>query len=200
MVAQSVAYGQSGREILDRLQTQYKSIDAFQASFTQTISSTFSTAEEHFSGTLILSGDRYRVETGGQTIVTDGKVTWIYNEDEHQVLINNYVKDETTFSLNDFLFHFEDVYEIVSVGRALSAGENLDVLRLRPKDADAYFREIMLVMRTRDDLVTRIEVTDVNDSRMTFQLREIKLNPALGPNVFSFTPPSGTEVVDLREE
>ncbi len=193
------ARAQSGKDVLDRLQDRYRDVAALKAEFTQTVSSPFTTAGEQFSGTLVLSGDRYRVETGQQTIVTDGKTMWIYNADERQVLVNDFVKDETTFSLSDFLFHFEDVYEIVSVGRALSGGENHDVLRLRPKNPEAFFTEITVVMRERDDLVTRLEVVDINDSKMIFSLRKIEMNPDLAANTFVFNPPDGAEVVDLRE-
>lgn len=200
MLMPGLAFAQSGQDVLDRIKARYASIDALQASFRQTVASTFDEEGDTFEGTLLLQGDRYRVETGDQTIVTDGVVTYIWNASENQLLINDYVEDETTFSLNDFLFHFDEVYEIASTGEALLGGKPHHLLRLRPKDPEAYFREITLLMNDADSLITRLEVTDVNDTKLVFQLRDITLNPPLAPDTFTFTPPEGAEVVDLRTE
>ncbi len=199
-LVQPPARAQSGQEVLDRIKARYESIDALQASFRQTITSAYDDAGETYEGTLVLQGDRYRVETGAQTIVTDGTVTYIWNAPENQLLINDYVEDETTFSLNDFLFHFDDVYEIASTGKALIGGKDHHMLRLRPRNPDAYFREITLLMDDRDSLITRLEVVDMNEVKMVFQLNDITLNPPLGADTFTFSPPEGAEVVDLRTE
>jgi outer membrane lipoprotein-sorting protein len=39
---------------------------------------------------------------------------------------------------------------------------------------------------------------DVNDTEKTYTVLEIKINTSLRDTTFVFTPPSGTEVVDLR--
>ncbi|QXD14957.1 outer-membrane lipoprotein carrier protein LolA [Rhodocaloribacter litoris] len=197
---QPAARAQSGQEVVERLKTRYERVDALRAAFRQTLITPDGREGDTFSGTLILRGDQFRVEVPGQTIVTDGRVTWIYNAAENQVLINDYVKDETTFSLNDFLFNFEDRYEIISTGRALLNGKEHRTVRLRPRDPASYFREIMVVMRESDDLITRIEVVDVNETKLVFDLREIELDPPLAPDTFAFTPPPGAEVVDLRSD
>ena len=198
LLGQGTAFAQSGQDIIERLQNKYASFDVLKADFRQTTSSDYLDSEQQFSGTLFFKGTQYRVETESQTIVTDGTVTWIHNMTENQVLINDFVEDETTFMLNDFLFNFEDNYEIVSTGRALLGGKDHHMLRLRTKDPHAFFREVTLLMRDADDLVTRLEVVDMEETKLLFELREIVIDPPVNENTFYFVPPNGTEIIDLR--
>ena len=198
LAGQPLAFAQSGEDVLHRLKTKYDSITALRAEFTQSMESQFLDASESFSGTLILQGEKYRVETVAQTIVTDGRVTWIYNEDENQVLVNDYTEDETTFNINDFFQNYDTAYDIGASEKTTRGGEVHYELALTPKSRDSFFRTVTLWMRDRDNLITRVRVLDVNDIQMTFDLKDILLNPALSPETFLFTPPDGAEIVDLR--
>jgi outer membrane lipoprotein carrier protein len=162
------------------------------------MTSPYSDLEESFAGTVVFQDDRYRVETGAQTFVTNGAITWIYLPTENQVLINDYVEDETAFSLNNFFLNYTERYDVSSSEVAEYQGQTHFVLHLTPKSPDAFFSDVTLWMRDSDNLVTRLKVTDVNETTMTFELRDIELNPSLQADTFSFTPPDGAEVIDLR--
>ena len=77
-------------------------------------------------------------------------------------------------------------------------GERHYRLTLMPKSADSFFREATLWMRDRDDVITKMAVLDVNETRMIFTLDNIELNPSLDADTFRFTPPDGVEIIDLR--
>lgn len=198
LVGHPAASAQDGAALMERLRATYESIDALRAEFTQTMTSEYSDTEESFEGIVILDGNRYRVEAGPNTFVTDGEVTWIYDESKNQVLINDYVEDETAFSLNDFFFKSNEDYEVTQTEQTNLEGETHHILHLAPKRDDAFFSAVTIWMRDRDDLATRLEVLDVNGTRMTFGLDNIELNPPVEDAMFSFTPPDGAEVIDLR--
>ncbi len=200
LLGQPAARAQSGQDVLERIKNTYERIDALRAEFRQITTTPFDETGTSISGVIYLSNDKFRVETEGQTIVSNGRVTWIYNAATNQVLINDNMEDETTFSLSRFLFDFDDTYEIASTGRALLGGKEHHILRLHPKNPESYFREIMVVMRDSDNLVPRIEVLDANDTRMVFELKSIEIDPPLAPDTFLFVPPEGSEIVDLRSE
>ena len=195
---QQPAAAQADGDPMERLRAKYESIDALRAEFTQTMTSEYSDTEETFEGTVILDGDRYRVEAGQNTFVTNGEVTWIYDTAKNQVLINDYVEDETAFSLNDFFFESNRDFELTSTENETVDGEAHLVLHLTPKRDDAFFSDVTIWMREQDDLATRLEVLDVNGTKMAFRLDNIELNPPVDDEMFTFTPPEGTEVVDLR--
>jgi outer membrane lipoprotein carrier protein len=188
-----------GTRLADALAKRYSDIHAMRLRFVQTASSAFMDSDERFSGELVFTETAYRVRTSNQTIVTDGTTTWIHNKAEGQVLINDFVEDETSFSLTSFLRSFSKDYSATWEGKDTLSGAGHDRLRLLPLDDFASFRQVDLWIRASNGLVTRLVALDLNDVRMTFDLSDLEVNPALPADLFQFVLPSGVEVVDLRE-
>ena len=186
-------YAQSSDDVIERLRTRYDAMQAMRATFSQTTSSTFLDNVEHFEGDILIQGDQYRIEMSNQTIVTNTIVSWIFNRSENQVLINDYEPDENTFSLTTFLDEFDSAYDVVSYERK----DKLDVLALRPQDPLSMFRDVTLW--ADGDIVVRLDVVDMNDVKMKFELSDIQFNPELSDQTFIFSIPNGVEVIDLRE-
>lgn len=186
-------YAQSSDDVIERLRTRYDAVQAMRATFSQTTSSTFLDNVEHFEGDILIQGDQYRIEMANQTIVTNTIVSWVFNRSENQVLINDYEPDENTFSLTTFLDEFDSAYDVVSYERK----DKLDVLALRPQDPLSMFRDVTLW--ADGDIVVRLDVVDMNDVKMKFELSDIQFNPELSDQTFIFSIPNGVEVIDLRE-
>lgn len=182
----------------ERLQERYRSLVSMRALFVHTMTSDFLDTNERFSGSLVFEHEKYRVETGSQTIVTDGVVTWVYNIAEGQVLVNDYDADESTFSLTEILRAFDREYDAISVEAAGVDGAPHRVLELAPRDVFADYGSVRLWIRDSDGLVTRMRLVDLNDAVLEFDLSEIEFNPPVDPTVFTFAPPEGVEIVDLR--
>jgi outer membrane lipoprotein carrier protein len=176
----------------------YESIGALRAEFTQTMTSSYTKDAATSSGVLILKGDQYRIETGKQVLVTDGKVTYVYLPAEKQVLINDFVKDETSFSPSDFLLNYGTRFNVTKAEAVQLAGQKHYKLSLTPKKPDSFFTKATIWMRDRDDIITMLEVIDVNETTMTFSLKNVQLNPSLKADTFTFRAPAGAEVIDLR--
>ncbi len=186
------AYAQNGGDILARLRARYESTDALRAHFTQTI------GDAAMEGTLTLRGDAYRIETGDQTLVTDGTTAWVYSKADKQVLVNDAVADETAFSPADFFTNYPDRFDVQVQGSEAIGGVRHDRLKLTPKSGGAFLKEVTLFVRTSDALPTRVQIVDGNGTRVAFDLRDVEVNPRLSSDVFRFVAPQGAEVVDLR--
>lgn len=184
--------------VFDRLLAKYNAITSLRAAFTQTMSSAYMEEDESFTGVLILQGEKFRIETATEVLVVNGHETYVYRPNEQQVLINDVVEDESSFLPNEFLLHHDKRFDVLDVDEVEYEGERHFRLNLKPKDAASFFREATLWMRDRDDVITKLTVLDVNDTRMVFTLDNIEIDPPLAPDTFSFTPPAGVEVIDLR--
>ncbi len=187
-----------GEQLAAQLAERYESIDAMQTRFVQTATSSFMDSDERYSGMLVFTNLAYRITTSNQTIVTDGVTTWVYNSSERQVLVNDYVEDESAFSLTSFLTSFSESYRSTLVGSESLNGVAHQRLDLAPVDDFASFRSVSLWIRSSDMLVTRLVVLDLNDVTMTFELSDLVVNPRLPDDLFSFEVPEGIEVIDLR--
>lgn len=196
-IGHSAAQAQSADSIVERLQAKYESIDGLEATFTQTMSSEYLDAPETASGKVILSGKRVRIETSRQTFVSDGLVTWLYDARTDEVLINDYVEEEM-FPVREFLFDYEQTYDVLSVEGAVDRGSDVQVVRMRARDESTPYRDLTISVRDRDDVISRIELVDVNETRMVFELEDVVLNPTITSETFTFSPPAGSEVIDLR--
>lgn len=192
------AQAQDANALIERLEARYNAVSALQADFTQTMSSAYSDLNESFSGTLLLQGPRYRVETAHQTLVTDGKVTWIYNEPENQVLINQNDESEDGFSIDRLFTDYSERYDVKNVRTENLSGRSHFVLELTPKDPESFFAEVTVWMRGDDSIISRLEVVDQNETTMRFDLKNVSFDPAFDSNTFTFNPPQGAEVIDLR--
>lgn len=191
---------EKARTMATQLSDRYDAIESMRLRFVQTASSAFMDTDERYSGELVFTDTEYRIETSNQTIVTDGVTTWIHNRGQQQVIINDFVEDETAFSLTRFLRSFSEEYRTSWEGTQTLDGSRHDRLRLLPTDDFAAFRQVDLWVRQSDGLVTRLIAVDLNDVRMVFDLSDIKVNPAVPEGHFAFDIPDDVDVVDLREE
>lgn len=191
------ARAQSAEEVIATVRNRLQQSTALSADFDQTFTSEYIDHAESVDGTILLQGDKYRVETSLQTFVTDGNITWIYNRADNQVLINNYVEDETTFSLNRFLFDFDDRYYVAEMEGAPSNSGQYRI-NLRAFDSGEFFPEVTMVVDRARYVITRLEIVDANQTLITINLRNLVFSPEVDPNAFTFDPPEQSDIVDLR--
>ncbi len=183
-------------DIVDRVLEKYTQVVTLQARFQQTMTSDLFQEAESVTGVISMRGESYRIMVGYRTIVTDGTTSWIYNAIENQVLIDDYYEDESTFSVHEFLYRFDDRFSIENTVRTGAIWR----IALRPKDPDDYFRAVELIVRDSDAVITGIEVDDANEVHLSIQLDDILENPVLEDGIFEFLIPEGADVVDLRAD
>jgi outer membrane lipoprotein carrier protein len=192
------ALGQDAVSLTD-VQAAYDALDGLRAAFTQVISSDFAGDTTRIEGTVLLSGNKYRVQTPTQTVVTDGQTTWIYTPADSQVVVNDAEQDASTVTPETFLTASADRYRKTASTPVTRDGTPHVKLTLTATDSTARFKEATLWVRRTDRVVTRMRATDRNGSTLDLRLRNLAINPPLADDPFTFTPPEGIEVIDLRQ-
>ncbi len=180
------------------IRARYGENTTFTAHFNQHVSSAFLDSDERYSGQLLLSGNAYRVETGGQTIVSDGTNLWIHNIAERQVLLSNAEDESDDFSLTSFLGEFDTAYQSTERPDTTIQGQRLRTLSLTPTDPFASFQTVTMWVRPQDAAIVRLSVVDQTDVVMLFLLTDIAFPATLPDSTFHFEVPTGAELVDLR--
>jgi outer membrane lipoprotein carrier protein len=189
---------ESGDAFLARVQSRYEALDAFQARFEQTVESDFAQQATDTEGLLIVSGNRYRVETDQQTYVTDGETSWIYSPADRQVVVNDASADDVSLSPETFFTDYANRFTLESRRDVRDGGVRYAVVDLTPVTERSSFQRVTLRVRLSDLVITRLNVEDRSGSTVTIRLEDVVLNPRLPAGVFTFTPPDDAEVVDLR--
>lgn len=200
LIAAAPAAGQSSSLSLSEVTEAYEALDGLQASFVQVMSSEFAGDSVRVEGSVLLSGDKYRVRTPDQTVVTDGQTTWIYTPADSQVVVNDADTGQSTVTPETFLQASAERYAVRATSPTTRLGVPHLVLEVDATEASTRFRSVRLWVRRSDRVVTRMHATDRNGSTIDLRLRDLSLNPEAlrGPTPFSFSPPEGVEVIDLR--
>ena len=185
---------------LQALQSRYDALEGLWAAFTQVTASEFADDSTRIGGTVLLAGNQYRVETPTQTVVTDGATTWIYSPADSQVVVNAADAEASTLTPQAFLTTAADEYDRTSTRSVTRAGTTHDVLSLTAATSSARFEEATLWVRRSDRIVTRLRAVDRNGSMLDLRLRDIRIDPQISGDPFSFSAPENVEVVDLRSD
>ncbi len=198
-----IAIGQekeiSVKDVTDRMQKRYDKIESATASFTQKVKFGFSQIEQQFSGTIAMKKpSKYRIESEHQTIVTDGSSVWAYSPVNNQVVIDRYKENQNSVSPERFLINLPSNYYVTMLGREREKDIALIVLKLVPKDDRSFVKTVKVWVENATWIVHRISILDANETETTYHLSNFQINTKINDSRFAFTPPAGTEIVDLR--
>lgn len=186
----------TAQEVIQNVQNVYKDITDAKASYTQTIKFSKSKAQTS-SGTLYIKKEKkYRIETGSQTIVTDGNTSWSYTPSKKQVVIDNYKETGNSFSPNKYLFQYPENFYSDLTGTEKISGKDVYVLSLKPRES-GYVKSAKLWVGKDDWMIKKIVIT-TDESTSTYSVKNIQTNTGVSNSKFTFTPPEGTEVIDMR--
>lgn len=189
-------FSQDAQEIIKNVQNVYNGIADAKATFSMSekYSSGKSTSS---SGTIFIKKEnKYKIKTKSYTIVTDGQTSWSYNVSKKQVVIDNYKDDGSTFSPNKFLFQYPENFYSDLTGEEKVNGKDCYVLKLSPRTKGSV-KSAKVWVDKEASLIRKIYIS-TSESSKTYTLKTITLNPGLSSSEFTFTPPSGVEVIDLR--
>jgi outer membrane lipoprotein carrier protein len=186
----------TAQDVIQNVQNSYRDISDAKASFSQTVKFGKQKAQSS-SGTLYIKKEnKYRIETGTQTIVTDGSTSWSYTPAKKQVVIDYYKETGNTFSPNKYLFQYpENFYSDLS-GTEKMNGKDVYVLSLKPRES-GYVKSAKLWVGKDDWMIKKIYIV-TDESTLTYSVKNIQTNIGLSNSKFTFSPPEGTEVIDMR--
>jgi chaperone LolA len=196
MIFVSSSYAQDAQEIIKNVQSKYNSIKDAQATFSQYVKYS-SGSSQSSSGTIYIQKEnKYRIESKNEVIVTDGVTSWSYSKKKKQVIIDNYKNDGNTFSPNKFLFNYPENFYSDLDGTETIAGSECYLLKLSPRHKGSV-KSAKIWVDKDENLIRKITINS-SESSTTYTLKKITLDAGLNSSKFSFSPPEGVEVIDLR--
>lgn len=186
-------------EIVRKLRKKYESIKTLQVQFVQTIYWSLADEEQAVSGTLYLAaGNKYRVETDNQIIVTNGKIVWTYSRDRNQVIISALENSKENPLPRDLMLKYTRESRYTLVGQTRINGRDCYELVFIPKKEDEFLVRTRVWVDKKTWLAVKIEQEDINENITRYELKDFKINLPLSPDLFEFTVQKDMEVVDLR--
>lgn len=193
----SFLYAQSGNEFLRRVQNKFNSLGNFTADFTQTIFAAQGSNPAKVTGKFYYKRkNKFIVELKNETIVSDGNTIWNLNKKFNRVVISYFSDDPTSFSLERFVFDYPRLCKVGLIKDEHAApGEG--ILELTPKDQDMEFKSVKIRIN-KEGLISSLEIIDRGDIKYNFQFSNFKLNLDMPDSKFTYNPPKGIQIIDLR--
>ena len=180
------------RSELEKFSAGLKSV---QLDFTQVVKSQDGRIQEETHGSAWLqSPDRLRWVYAGdfpETIVADGSNVWIYDEALEQVTIkqqSDRVADAPLLILTD-VSQLDQQFLVAELGDF----EDMHLLELKSREEESQFERILMGLDATGIRLMIME--DAFGQRTEIHFKNIVRNVDLDPQLFSFTPPEGTDVV-----
>jgi chaperone LolA len=185
----AIAFSQNAEAVLKSLQNKFDSISSLSVDVTQkTNAKSVQTGKMFFK-----KENNLRIEFPNQIIVADGSTSWNYNKKNKKVIISNY--DETgsgLLSINYLIYQYPSECEL-----SLSSEGDKQILILKPKSNRNNMGVVKLYI-TKENLIDRAIISNKDSGTIEVLFSNYKLNQKLSDSQFTFIPPEGTAVVDLR--
>jgi len=177
------------QDVLDKLQKKFSSINDLTANLSQSV-----------NGNLNLEGMVYykeennlRFEFKNILLISDGVTYWSYNQKDNKVVISDYESEgNKILSIRQIIYEYPEDCEMTTYEL-----NNQTVLELIPKDDTFQFKSIKLFLN-KDYLINEAIIDDPAAGEVEINISDYKLNNNLSEALFVFTPPEGSEIIDLR--
>jgi len=124
-------------------------------------------------------------------VIADGKRLWLYDPELEQVTVKTL--DATLGSTPAMLLSgtgkLRDAYDVAREYEQ----DGLSWVELAPKAGEGDFARVRLAFSATE--LQRMELTDTLDQVTSIELSDVERNPTIADDLFTFTPPPGTDVV-----
>ena len=177
-------------QLLKAVQDKFDTIENLSADIKQSIG-----GKESLSGKIFYKDEnKFYIELKNLNIISNGSTVWNFNKKENKVIINEFDdSDPSALSINKIIREYPDESNI-----AYQSDNGKDVLVITPKPgSDINFDKAKLWIN-KDKLVEKINIERTASGNMMIELLNYKLNQNLSDTKFTFTPPEGSTVIDLR--
>jgi chaperone LolA len=189
LVSASIFSQNNGNNLLQALQNKFNNLSDLTAQFEQSANGTVNLAGKIF----YQKGNKLRLELKNITIVSDGNTVWNYNKNQKKVIISNYDgSDPSILSIENLINNYPSKCSVTE-----ETNGNERMLTLIPKDSDLNFSRLNLTVG-KNNLIEKAEIDEPASGTVIITLKNYKLNTGINNSEFTFTPPEGCKVIDLR--
>jgi outer membrane lipoprotein carrier protein len=186
----NVSFGQdSASDILQNIRDKFETINDLSADLTQSVNGNL-----NFNGKVYYKKEnKLRFEFKNILVISDGENAWNYNQKDNKVIITDYENEgNKILSLRQIIYEYPEDCEMSTY-----ESEGQRVLELIPKNDNFSFNFIKLYL-SNDYLIKKALIDDPASGTVELSLSDYQLNKNIPDSFFQFSPPEGSQVIDLR--
>jgi outer membrane lipoprotein carrier protein len=185
--------------LLDEVSTKTKSYKSIKADFSYKMENKQAKINEEKTGSLMLSGDKYRLTIAGQVVICDGKTIWTYIEESNEVQINNLDSKDDALTPSKLLTSYNANYKSKIIKDNNQTDPNIETLELIPNVTKNFTKATVAIDKTKKQ-VKIFSLFDKNGNTFTYRISKFQTDIPTTPADFSFDKSKfpGVEVIDMR--
>ena len=189
----------TSEEILKEVSEKTKSYSSIKVNFTYNMDNPGAKVHESETGTLIVKGDKYRLDIAGQVVICDATTTWTYISDANEVQVNAVENDEGIITPTRLLSSYSEDYRSKITGEITKNSIVQYVIELKP-NTDKSITAVELNIDKEQLRIMRIAIQDKSGNTFTYMVNKFETNVAVKDTDFSFNAKDypGVEVIDMR--
>lgn len=193
-------YDPEAKEILDAMSVKYQEIGSFESDFSYSMENPTQAISEDFEGEIVVKGDKYRLNMGGQEIINDGETVWTYLQEVNEVNIDNYDPEEGDISPTQIYNAYKRGFKYLYLEDQTENGDVYHIIDLIPENNDNQFFKIRLHISENDKTLKKWQIFDKNGTIYTYEISNFNPDADIANSAFSFDSSKyeNVEVVDLR--
>lgn len=192
------------RRILNQVRQKYEAYTSIEANFALDIEFPEQPKETQ-NGSLARSGEKYRVNFGGQEILSDGAALYLVMHGNESVQINDLPEpgEDTGLLSPQAIFNFYDngqfIYSLIDT--QTEGRQVVHVIEFKPTDRNSEYAKLRMIVARDSKEIIRVKAFAKDGSRYTFRISNINSNKRFSSGYFAFSESKypGYYVEDLRE-
>ncbi len=193
-------YDPKALETLDAMSKKYKTIPAFEANFSWTLTNDVDNINEEFKGKITVKGDKYRLALPEQEVINNGTTLWTYLPDANEVNIDNYDPNSEDVNPSKIFELYKKGFKYLYLKDETEAGVPCEVIDLVPEKKDAQYFKIRMNIAKKDKSVKSWTMFDKGGNKYKYTITKFNPEVKIEDSFFTYDPKQhpGVEVIDLR--
>lgn len=187
----TMLYSVTPEEALKNAQNKVGKASSISASFKMNMGG------KNISGTIYTKGKKFSLVSNLSSCWYDGANLWTYNPATSETMLTKPTASELAQSNPLLYINNASNFKVVS---SKTVKKGCETVVLIPKSTSMGVKSVILYINSSTWLPESMEITPGSGSKMTIQLSNIKLNPSLSDNTFTY-PKSKypkVKIVDMR--
>ncbi len=183
-------------DILKKVEAKYENYKTMKVVFEQRIENPESDLDQESEGVLYLAGNKYKLITEGQEVISDTKKMYLYFTEENELIIESVDPDENAFTPSDLFSLYKKDFKYAYAGSPVIKGKKMHVILFSPKDPDQYdFHSIKLYINADNYSIEEAELSDNMANKVTYIIKKVEPNVKLSNDFFSFDPSKHKDII-----
>ena len=182
--------------LLEEVSAKAKAGKSIKVEFSFTMENPKARINEEKTGTLLVSGDKYKMTAAGQTVICDGITIWTYIKESNEVQVNTLDNKDDALTPSKLLTSYNTNYKSKIIKSQDPAIENVELI---PNTGKNFTKAILGIDKVKKQ-VNSFKLFDKSGNTFTYKIKTYLTDIPVTNADFTFDAKKfpGVEVIDMR--